>query len=176
MAAGRPQPASVSPANDAAVDRRVDALMYDVQWISDYLAIRDLSARYNYLADTGDGEGYAALFTEDGEFDVVGNRVYRGHAELAACAATAANKTVHVTADPIIEIDGDTARQRSRLISCLRTEDGSRNEFVNTGFYIDELRRTPAGWRFVRRRAEVDLNTEEMLVKLGVRDALAQID
>jgi hypothetical protein len=150
--------------------------MYDLQTISDYLEIRDLSARYNYFADTGDGEAYADLWTEDGEFEVVGNRTYRGRAELAACAATAAQRTVHVTADPLIEIDGDVARQRSRIISCLRTPEGDRNEFVNTGFYFDILHRTADGWRFHRRRAEVDLNTEEMLVKLGVRDALAEID
>jgi uncharacterized protein (TIGR02246 family) len=149
--------------------------MLDLQQISDYIEICTLSAQYNYLADAGDGEAYADLYTEDGYFEVVGNRVYRGRAELAACAATAANKTVHVTANPIIEVDGDTATQRSRLISCLRTPDGTRNEFVNTGYYIDVLRRTPAGWRFVSRRAEGDLNAPELLARLGVSEALAQI-
>jgi uncharacterized protein (TIGR02246 family) len=149
--------------------------MLTQQEISDYIEIATLSARYNFFADSGDGESYASLFTEDGAFDVVGNRTYRGRAELAACAATAANKTVHVTANPIVEVDGDEATQRCRLISCMRNADGSRNEFVNTGYYVDRLRRTSEGWRFVTRRAEVDLNAHELLTKLDVRDALAQI-
>lgn len=149
--------------------------MLTQQEISDYIEICTLSARYNFFADSGNGESYAALFTDDGAFEVVGNRTYVGRAELSACAATAANKTIHVTANPIIEVDGDEATQRSRLISCMRNADGSRNEFVNTGYYVDRLRRTPQGWRFVTRRAEVDLNTDELLTKLDVRAALAQI-
>ena len=148
---------------------------YDLQRISDILEIRDLCARYNYYADQGDGEAYAALYVEDGEFEVEGHGVYRGPAELAAVAATAAKRTVHVTADPIIEIDGDTATQRSRLISCMRTPDASRNEFVNTGYYVDTLRRTPRGWRIVRRKAELDLTAGQVLAKNNTIDALNEI-
>ena len=92
-----------------------------------------LSARYNRLADLGDGESYSKLFTEDAEFEIVGNRVYRGRKEIAS-AASATKVTVHITMDPVIELNGDEATQRSRLITCYRALDISRNEFVATGW------------------------------------------
>jgi hypothetical protein len=150
---------------------------YDLQQLSDCQDIRDLTAQYNYLVDTGDALGYAELFVEDGEFDVVGHAVYRGrHAltELVARADTASDlKPVHITTDPRIELTGDTARQRCRLITCVRSNDRSRNELVNTGWFDDDLRRTAQGWRFVRRRARVDLSIGATFAKLGIDAALA---
>lgn len=150
--------------------------MHDLRTIADYLSIRDLSAQYNYFADHGEARQYAELFVEDGEFDIVGHRVYRGRAELQglieAGKSNTESKRVHVTADPFIEIDGDSARQRSRVITCVRATDGTSNEFVNTGWFIDELRRTEDGWRFVSRRAEIDLNMRTNFEKLGLYAAL----
>jgi ketosteroid isomerase-like protein len=145
---------------------------YDVQRLSDCQEIRDLNAQYNYFADTGDAAGYAELFVPDGEFDVVGHTVYRGRDQLtdliSRADAAGELKPVHITADPQVEISGDTARQRCRLITCVRSADGSRNDLVNTGWFHDELRRTPDGWRFVRRRAEVDLSIAATFAKLGI--------
>ena len=149
-------------------------MAYDLQTISDYLSIRDLCARYNRYADLGDGENYALLFTEDAEFTIAGNRTYRGRREIAeACNAT--NVTVHITTDPLIEFHGDAARQRSRMISCYRAQDGSRNEFVATGWYVDELKRTPEGWRFHRRRAELDLDIREVFRKMTITEAFERL-
>ena len=53
-------------------------MTYDLQKLSDCQDIRDLTAQYNYLVDTGDAAGYAELFVAEGEFDVVGHAVYRG--------------------------------------------------------------------------------------------------
>jgi hypothetical protein len=55
----------------------------------------------------------------------------------------------------------------------VRSTDGSRNDLVNTGWFHDELRRTPDGWRFVRRRAEVDLSISATFAKLGIDTALS---
>ena len=152
-------------------------MTYDIQQLSDCQEIRDLTAQYNYLADTGNAVGYAELFVPDGEFDVVGHAVYRGRDQLIGLitrADTAADlKPVHITADPHIEISGDAARQRCRLITCVRSADGSRNDLVNTGWFYDELRRTPDGWRFVRRRAEVDLSIGATFAKLGIDAVLS---
>jgi hypothetical protein len=150
---------------------------YDVQQLSDCQEIHDLTVQYNYLVDTGDAVGYAGLFVPEGEFDVVGHAVYRGREQLtqliARADAAADLKPVHITTDSYIEVSGDTARQRCRLITCLRSADGNRNELVNTGWFQDELHRTPGGWRFVRRRAEVDLSIGATFVKLGIDAALA---
>jgi len=51
--------------------RRITAL-------EDQEAIRDLLARYGPLADAGDCAGAAALWTEDGVYEVGGFGEYRG--------------------------------------------------------------------------------------------------
>ena len=55
---------------------------YTTQELSDCQDIHDLCADYNYRVDTGDPDGYAGLFVENGEYDVVGHAVYRGREQL----------------------------------------------------------------------------------------------
>jgi len=142
----------------------------DIQFLSDYVEIRQLNALYNRLADAGDGEAYAQLFTEDAEFHIAGNQTYCGRKEIASAAA-ATKVTVHVTTEPEIEVDGDSATQRVRMMALYRAEDRSRNDFVSSGWYTDELKRTTDGWRYYRRRAEVDLELAEVLRKMGITEA-----
>jgi hypothetical protein len=141
---------------------------YDLKYVSDYLEIRTLSARYNRFADAGDGESYAKLYTEDGEFHP-GDRICRGRKEIGA-AAGANKNTIHITTDPIIEINGDEARQTSRNLNFYRALDGSENYFVATGMYIDVLVRTSEGWRFKIRKVELDLNLKDVLRGLKITD------
>jgi hypothetical protein len=146
--------------------------MLDPSYIQDVLAIARLTARYNALADDGAPADYAALFTEDGEYTVVGHRTYRGRAELTGLIETsraaAADRRVHITFDPIVTIDGDRAQQRVRVITGTRAVDGSMNKLINTGYFVDELHRFDAGWRFARRRAEIDLDMQTNLRRLGL--------
>jgi 3-phenylpropionate/cinnamic acid dioxygenase small subunit len=145
-------------------------MAYDLQTISDYLEIRDLCGRYNRYADIGDGEMYASVYTEDGEFRTVGDRVCRGREEIAAQGASRTT-CVHITADPMIEVNGDTARQTSRLLAFYRANDASENYFVATGWYTDELVRTPEGWRIAVRTVKLDLDTDEAMKRLQVTPA-----
>ncbi len=148
--------------------------MSDLKYLSDYVEIRGLNARYNRLADSADGKAYANLFTEDAEFHIVGNRIYHGRSEIArACDAT--RVTVHVTTEPELEIEGDTARQRVRMLSIYRAENGSRNEFVSSGWYIDELKRSAEGWRYHRRRVELDLGLEQVFAKMSITEAFHKL-
>jgi hypothetical protein len=146
----------------------------DLAWVLDYIAIRDLSARYNRFAEVGDGERYADCWTEDGELDLVGSQVFRGRQELAGVGAAGA-LTTHITTDPLIEVDGDVARQTSRLITTYKAPDRSANEFVGTGIYTDELRRTADGWRFHRRRVDLDLEPSEVFRKSHIEEAFARL-
>jgi hypothetical protein len=138
------------------------------------MAIRDLSAEYNHCADTGNGDRHAQLYTEDGEFEIAGDRVYRGREQLAALTSST-TILAHSTTDPVIEIDGDTARQTSRLLLTSKPQDGSANEFIATGRYIDELSRTPDGWRFHKRRIESDASPEEIRRKMGLTEAFDEV-
>ena len=133
-----------------------------------------LNAKYNRLADAGDGAAYSKLFTEDAEFHIVGNQVYKGRSQIAS-AASATSVTVHVTTEPEIEIDGDTAEQRVRMMAIYAALDATRNEFVASGWYVDTLKRTKNGWRYFRRRAELDLHIAQVFEKMTITDAFAEL-
>ena len=65
-------------------------------------------------------------------------------------------RTTHITANPIIEIDGDTARVRSVYIVLQQTPDSPMQAIIS-GRYHDSLRCIDGRWRFVERRFLVDL-------------------
>ncbi len=136
-----------------------------LQYFSDYVAIRQLNATYNRYADLADGKSYSSLFTEDAEFNIVGEGIYVGREQIAArCNAT--TTAVHVTTEPELDIDGDSAQQRVRMLTVLQDGKGTRNEFVASGWYIDELKRTEEGWRYHRRRVELDLEINAVVAKV----------
>ena len=136
-----------------------------LQYLSDYVAIRQLNATYNRYADLADGKSYSSLFTEDAEFNIVGEGIDVGREQIAArCNAT--TTAVHVTTEPELDISGDIALQRVRMLTVLQDGNGTRNEFVASGWYIDELKRTEEGWRYHRRRVELDLDINAVLAKV----------
>jgi ketosteroid isomerase-like protein len=106
--------------------------------------ILQLMYRYNHAADSGDTEAYADTFTDDGVFDFRGSEV-TGRENLKGLMAGVSG-TRHVTANPVIEVDGDTATLRAYVLVFRGTT------LSRVGDYDDELVRTPAGWRFSRRR------------------------
>jgi len=65
-------------------------------------------------------------------------------------------RTRHVTANPIVEVDGDTARVRS-VYMVLQQSPDSPMQAIISGRYHDTLRRIDGRWRFVERRFLVDL-------------------
>jgi len=137
----------------------------ELQYLLDYVAIRQLNAHYNRYADLADGASYSNLFTEDAKFTIVGEGIYIGREQIAArCNAT--TTAVHITTEPEIELCGDTAQQRVRMLTVLQDGKGTRNEFVASGWYIDELKRTEGVWRYHRRRVELDLDINAVVDKV----------
>ncbi len=65
-------------------------------------------------------------------------------------------RTRHITANPIIELDGDTARVRS-VYTVFQQAPDSGAETIISGRYHDTLRRIDGRWRFVERCFLVDL-------------------
>jgi SnoaL-like domain len=55
----------------------------------------------------------------------------------------------NTTLPGVIRVDGDRAFARFPVTELAKRRDGSALHFL--GLYDDELRRTPAGWRFSRR-------------------------
>jgi ketosteroid isomerase-like protein len=149
-------------------------MKYDLQALSDIAEIRQLNASYNRAADRGDGITYASHFTEDAEFEIVGNRIYCGRTEIAQ-AASATTVTVHVTTEPEIDLDGDFATQRVRMLAVVFDPSSRRNEFVSSGWYEDLLHRTDAGWKYKFRRARLDLDIQMVFEKMGIGEAFNKL-
>ena len=130
---------------------------YDLRTLSDIAEIRRLNARYNKVADNADAPAYAALFTEDGVFELIGSAPVCGRIALEAMAL-ATTATIHVATEPDIEVDGDSARQQVRMLILGARRDKSWNRLVTSGWYHDVLARMPDGWRYRHRRVELDLD------------------
>lgn len=58
-----------------------------IECLEDIEAIRNLIASYGPLADSGDANGVASLWSENGSYDVGGFGVATGHQEIAALIA-----------------------------------------------------------------------------------------
>jgi hypothetical protein len=111
----------------------------------DLEALHRLLAEYCSRMDRRDPKGWAALFTDDGQFFAFG-RSFDGTEVLTKLAATAPGG-VHLAGEPVIDLDGDTATARSNFFFVY----GASRE-MRIGFYDDVLVRTGEGWRFRKRR------------------------
>jgi uncharacterized protein (TIGR02246 family) len=116
----------------------------------DIVAIQQLLARLNTAVDSGNGEAYAAAFTEDGEA-VNGERTTKGREALAALAATVAANVPglrHWVNNHAIDVDGDRATATVYVTAMV---GGANAKVLTTGRYAEELVRTGDGWRYARR-------------------------
>ncbi|MFC5754472.1 nuclear transport factor 2 family protein [Actinomadura rugatobispora] len=112
----------------------------------DHAAISDLLARYCITLDLDDVEGWVSLFTPDARYEVYG-RTFDGHEGLRKMAGSAPGG-LHLGGVPVIEMTGaDRARTTRNLLFAERTEGISRH-----AVYVDELVRTPDGWRIAACR------------------------
>jgi hypothetical protein len=112
----------------------------------DHVAISHLLARYCLTLDLDDVDGWVSLFTPDAIYEVYG-QVFRGHEGLRAMMG-AAPGGLHLGGPPVIEtLGGDRARTLRNLLFVDRSDGASRN-----AVYIDELVRTPQGWRIATCR------------------------
>lgn len=145
--------ASVAAADDADVLREA----------RDRAEIEALMWRYTRALDTGDGEAYAATYTEDGQFGT-GPNATKGREALKALAGGTGGANAggaprpqlyHATANHYIEfIDADHARIHAYYITAAGAppaaaaggeQTGPR--VVAVGRSIDTLVRTSEGWR-----------------------------
>lgn len=128
-------------------------------YAEDRAEIEELMARYLFALDWGDGEAYAACFTEDGEVDWA-RETTRGRPALAAMCTgfRAAMASImgegvphrHFLAQTAIAVDGDRAQVRADWFEIARRGDGfGKSSF---GHYEDELVRQDGRWLFRRRK------------------------
>jgi len=115
----------------------------------DYAEIMMLYAQYPLMLDSGNAEGYANLFTEDGSFGdrVVGRAALMEFAGSRTLESSAGRRHVHMT--PVITptAEGATGTVMNFFI------DVSSNPpaIQSVSQYTDTLVKTPNGWRFLKR-------------------------
>jgi len=125
----------------------------------DMLAIQQGVARYSYTFDSGDCEGWANVFTEDGvwEYYAAGATAPAtrlvGHAELRDfCVMRRGERREGVTSyhhqSGVLfdEVTTDSARVRCMLILTIQVV-GEPARVYMTGVYEDQWVKTAQGWR-----------------------------
>jgi hypothetical protein len=133
-----------------------------VRQIPDEEAIRRVLVRYCQLVDARDAVGIAReVFTEDA-IDNMGffGAPAEGRSGIEAMF-TRSNLTTeasaHFISNWIIDVDGDTAHANTYVTGWTWLRSSSHlgrlrpADFVSTGNYVDEFRRTEEGWRIMRR-------------------------
>jgi hypothetical protein len=126
----------------------------------DILALRRLTDDYGSTVDNRDGDGFAGVFTPDGELAVYEpgedepSLVYTGYDELVSVIelVKAFTTTMHLMANHQVDIDGDTATGMVYGLSLHLTESGGRGvDTLMVMKYRDRYARTDKGWKIARR-------------------------
>jgi hypothetical protein len=108
-------------------------------------ALHDLLASYCILMDRRDAEGWADLFTADGQFFAFG-RSFDAREGLVKLATNSPGG-LHLAGEPLLAFDGDQATAQQNFVFVDQVSHDMR-----IGFYDDVCVRTDAGWRFRTRR------------------------
>ena len=131
-----------------------------VQEMSDRLEIEQLLVRYCYAIDRRDSDAYRSVYTEDAVIDDVsagpGNTVDQ-MVEFLSRALEGVVLIQHGISTSLVDGNGDTASAR-KICHCpvvLDRGDGKTQMFFQGLSYVDELVRTPDGWK-ISKRAERD--------------------
>jgi hypothetical protein len=127
----------------------------------DRVAIMDLLARYNRGVDRCDLDTLNGVWAEGATTDYGANGGDAREWSANTVASLRANflRTQHMLGQMVIDLDGDraTAETYCRAYHEFEGPDG-REEMTVGGRYLDDLVRTPTGWRIAKRRYVMDWN------------------
>jgi uncharacterized protein (TIGR02246 family) len=120
--------------------------------VADELAIRELVARYADAVVRRDEDAWAATWTKDGEWHVLGEpaRGREAVVELWNKLMAGLPFVVQLAHGGMIQLDGDRATGRWYITEHGKTPDGTG--MFTLGVYHDDYERSAEGWRFARRR------------------------
>jgi hypothetical protein len=129
--------------------------------LSAYEQIRNLLGVYCEVMDAGDWNGLGTLFADAALTDGDGNEVARGAEAVAQLYAAmvvlhdGSPRTRHLTTNPVIDVEGDTATCRSSFAVLQQVGEGPLVP-VAAGRYRDRFVRTDGAWRFAERAFHLD--------------------
>jgi uncharacterized protein (TIGR02246 family) len=137
-------------------------------WV-DKLEIREIIERSVRYIDDQDANAFAELFEEDGVMQLAGT-VFAGRLALRDMFRGAESEArwtepgqllkqpgvMHLTTNPVIDVDGDTATAETDMTTLRRGEDG-RAKITLLARYRDRLRRTRDGRWLISSRTGVSL-------------------
>ena len=126
--------------------------------LEDREEVRALHARYCLTIDTGRYEEWIDCFTEDGVFASPRFGKHSGRDGLKKFAALykeslGGAQVLHVVANPSFELDGGSGTGVAYLLY-YHCKDGHVQQST-VGYYTDQLRKTPSGWRFASRQVTI---------------------
>ena len=126
--------------------------------LSDRDEIVNLMERYCWTVDHGDYDAWLDCFTEDGTFDVRGQRP-SGRAVLRAFiqkeVGDAFSYIRHMVHNASVELVSET-EATGRSYFELRGTTVKGGDFEALGSYEDQIVKTKAGWRLKERKARFD--------------------
>jgi len=136
-----------------------DALERRLRAIEDRLAICQIEGAYSTAYDSGDGEAWAALFTEDGIYQgrqldgMPEQNFVQGRKALSEFCSSSPARCIHYMNIPDIAIDGDRAASRVNFsFRGVRVDEHGRTHVTEAeGYYDVAYLRTLEGWRIRRR-------------------------
>ncbi|MCJ2177150.1 nuclear transport factor 2 family protein [Novosphingobium album (ex Hu et al. 2023)] len=135
---------------------------------------------YGFAMDTRRWDLFDRIFTLDCDVDYGPTSSWRGREQFKADFGTfheLFDATQHVMTNHLVQVDGDRASSHTygswRLI---RYAAGDPPVWDGTGYYDDQLVRTPAGWRIAKRTCRVVFWTGNPKVQTPMEDMVFQLD
>jgi len=123
----------------------------------DFIAIQDLLARYCWLFDEGDADGYASLWSGEGELTGFGEPI-RGISALRRVVegsyAESKGKLRHVLTNVAVNYGDDQDSATAKGYNVVTRWDGGGKLVFNVKETF-ELARTDAGWRLKRVHLDI---------------------
>jgi hypothetical protein len=145
---------------------RLDALEARVRELEDRDALAQLVASYGPAVDSGEAAAAAALWSENGVFDVVPYFELVGHDGIAGMVNDEGHQSLihngcgHVLTAPKLSVDGDHARGWNYAFNIRWDADADRFWIARLSANEWEFRRDGAEWRVVRR-TNINLDGDE---------------
>jgi len=146
----------------------------DLALLADRLALRGLVDQYALRVDSDDPGSAATLFTPAGELRIfergkpepVRERLGREAIATAMSGLGRYDTTLHVVANHVAHIEGDTATGQTYCLAHhireVETPDGATAPFdhVMAIRYLDRFERTHEGWRIAQRHLQVEFTED----------------